>query len=204
MYRLYLDPESGNCYKPRLLMTHLGIPHKIFPVNVLDPATRPHEVRKGNPSGRVPVLALPDGKLLAESNAMLCYLGEGTSYFPTDRFDRALCLQWMFFEQNLHEPNVASLRYWVHLRKEPDHPDARHEHRMQAGLKALDAVEEWLEKDKYFVPGAYTIADIALYAYTHVAHEAGFPMEKFPAIEKWIARVEKQPGFVPMREPAAT
>jgi glutathione S-transferase len=201
--RLYDSAISGNCYKVRLLLSQLGRgqDYERVPVDVMRPETRPVEVIRENPAARVPLLVLPDGKAIAESNAILCYLADGSPLFPDDPFDRARVLQWMFFEQNLHEPNIAVVRFWVAFAGREDELIDEIELRRKGGYAALRAMEARLAQSPFFV-GGYTIADIALYGYTHVAHEGGFDLAAYPAVRAWLGRVAEQPGYVQMQDPA--
>jgi len=195
MLVLYDSPVSGNCYKVRLLMSHLGIAHERRELSVLDRSNRPAILGGLNPALRVPTLVLEDGRALAESNAILWYIGDGTRYVPEDRYERAQVLQWQFFEQYEHEPNIAVARFWVHYSgKEVD--QAALDTRMKGGYRALDAMEKHLDGREFFVGDHYTLADISLYAYTHVAHEGGFDLSRYPEIKRWIARVADQPGHI--------
>lgn len=193
---LYDSPISGNCYKARLLLAHLGIAYERQEVDVIDRSDR-SGLREVSPALRVPVLVLEDGRSLAESNAILCYLGEGTRYLPDDRFDRAKVLQWMFFEQYSHEPNIAVVRYWLSIAAYSPRESVI-EARREAGYEALDAMERELAAREFLVADRYTIADMSLYAYTHVAEEGGFNLSRYPAIGRWLASVADQPGHVPM------
>jgi len=198
MLRLYDYWESGNCYKVRLLLTQLGEPFERIPVDILKQETRTAEFLAKNPNHRVPLLEWPDGRRLAESNAMLCYLAEGTRFMPDDRWERAQVMQWLFFEQYSHEPYIAVVRFWHFaglLERNRDALAAK----VDGGYHALNVMEGHLANRQYFVGEQYTIADIALFAYTHVAHEGGFLLDEFPNLREWIERVKTQPGFVPMR-----
>jgi glutathione S-transferase len=196
--RLYNSQRSGNCYKVRLLAAQLGIPLELIEVDVVDRA-KPRDFLKGkNPALRVPTLELDDGTYLAESNAILWYLGEGTPHVPGDRTERARVLQWMFFEQYSHEPNIAVVRFFAHFLKEFD--EERLASKIEAGYAALDALEEHLAGNDFLVGGRYTIADTALYAYTHVAHEGNFDLGEYPAIRAWLDRIAAQPGHITIDE----
>ena len=151
-----------------------------------------------NPALRVPTLVLDDGQPLAESGAILWYFGEGTRFVPTDRFERAQMLQWMFFEQYDHEPAIAVVRFWLAYSGRPEAFADRLEERTAAGYRALDALESGLDGRRFLVGDAPTLADIALYAYTHVADEGGFSLAAYPAIREWLDRVEALPGHVPI------
>lgn len=198
MYQLYGMTGSGNCYKPQLLMEQLGIPYRWHEVDLLKGATRTPEFLALNPNGKVPALVLPDGRRLAESNAMLCYLAEGTPLMPAERYARALVLQWLFFEQYSHEPHIATVRFWVrYLGKQQEWAEKIAE-AQKKGHAALAVMETQLGKTRFLAGNDYTVADIALYAYTHVAHEGGYRLDAYPQLRAWLARVEAQPGFVPM------
>ena len=201
--RLHDYLPSGNGYKVRLLLTQLGIPFERIEYDVTAGETRtPGFLRDVNPNGRVPVLELDDGRLLPESNAALFYLAEGTPFLPDDRFERAKALQWMFFEQYSHEPNIAVARAWLHVFG-VDMTEERRDAlatKQKLGYEALRVMEEHLEGKSFFVGGRYSVADIALYAYTHVAHEGGFDLGGSPAVRAWIERVAAQPGHVPITQ----
>jgi glutathione S-transferase len=193
---LYDCPVSGNCYKVRLLLAHLGIPYERRTMDVVDRSNRSEVLGGLNPALRVPTLVLDDGRPLAESGAIIWYLGEGTRFVPEDRYERAQVLQWMFFEQYDHEPALAVVRFWVAYSGRPEAFADRLEERMAAGYRALDAMERHLDGKEVFVGNRLSLADIALYAYTHVAHEGGFELESYPAIGAWLDRVGAEPGHV--------
>jgi glutathione S-transferase len=192
---LYNSQVSGNCYKVRLLLAHLGIAYERREVDVIDRSRRAELLEDVNPALRIPVLILDDGRSLAESNAILWWLGEGTQYVPADRFERAKLLQWMFFEQYSHEPNIAVVRFWVAFAATPV-PEAEIEARRRAGHAALAAMERELASREFLVADRYTIADIALYAYTHVAGEGGFDLSGYSGVRAWLDRVAAVPGHV--------
>jgi glutathione S-transferase len=192
---LYDNKVSGNCYKVRLLFSHLGKPYERRELSVTDRSNRPQVLGGMNPSLRVPTLVLDDGRPLGESNAILWYFADGTRYVPEDRYERAQVLQWQFFEQYDHEPNVAVARFWLHY-KDGAYDRAALAERQKAGYRALDAMERHLAAHPFLVGGRYSIADISLYAYTHVADEGGFDLGRYPAIGGWIGRVKAQPGHV--------
>jgi glutathione S-transferase len=192
--RLYDSAPSGNCYKARLLLTQLGIPFERRAVDTRQREGRGELLGDKNPALRVPVLELDDGRHLAESNAILWYLARGTRYLSDDPFEQAKTLQWMFFEQYDHEPNVAVVRHRTMLGHLDDHPDS--EQRRERGYAALGAMERHLDGPEYFVGDRYSIADIALYAYTHVADEGDFDLAGYPAIDAWLDRVAAQPGHI--------
>jgi glutathione S-transferase len=192
---VYDSRVSGNCYKVRLVLAHLGQDYERREVDVVDRSNRAELLGGLNPALRVPTLVLDDGRALAESNAILCYLAEDTVYLPGERFARAQVLQWLFFEQYGHEPNIAVVRFWVRYAAEQP-PEAEIAARRRAGYLALDAMEGHLARREFLVGDGYTIADIALYAYTHVAAEGGFDLTAYPAIGAWLERVADQPGHV--------
>jgi glutathione S-transferase len=193
---LYDSPVSGNCYKVRLLLAQLGLPYERRTVDVVDRSTRPDLLGGLNPALRVPTLVLDDGRPLAESGAILWYFGEGTRFVPADRYERAQVLQWLFFEQYDHEPAIAVVRFWLAYSGRPDEFADRIEERMGAGYRALDAMERHLAGREWLVGGSPSLADIALYAYTHVAHEGGFELAGYPALREWLARFAALPGHV--------
>jgi glutathione S-transferase len=191
MLTLYDYLPSGNGYKVRLLLSQLGIRFRLVETDILKGETRTPEFRAINPNGRIPVLELEDGRRLAESDAILFYLAEGTPFLPEERFARAEVLQWMFFEQYSHEPYIAVARFWTHyLGKAVD------AEKIERGYQALDVMERHLVSRRFFVGERHTIADIALYAYTHVAHEGGFDLAAYPSVRAWLARVTAEPGHV--------
>lgn len=196
MLTLYDSAISGNAYKVRLLLAHLGLPVKRIEMSVDDGSTRAPDFLKINRNGKVPAVRLEDGTCLAESDAILYYFATGTPYWPDSKLHRAQALQWMFFEQYSHEPTIAVVRHWVaHLGKTPE-TEPQLPAKTAGGYRALDVMEDHLGRHDYFVGGRYSIADIALYAYTHVAHEGGFDLSRYPAIEAWLARVAAQPGHI--------
>ena len=197
MMKVYDFTGSGNGYKTWLLLQQLGLPYERIECDILKGATRTPEFLKKNPNGRIPTLELDDGTVLFESGAILWYLAEGTRFAPASRLERAQTLQWMFFEQYSHEPYIAVARFWKHFfdkltpQQEAALPDI-----MKKGYAALDVMERHLAKNDFFVGGRYGLADIALYAYTHAAHEGEFDLSRYPAINAWLARVASQPGHV--------
>jgi glutathione S-transferase len=193
---LYDNAISGNCYKVRLLFSLLGIEYERREVDVVDHSNREEVLGALNPGLRVPTLVLDDGRPLAESDAILVYFAEGTEYLPADRYERAQVLQWLFFEQYSHEPNIAVLRFWVAAGIEGGEHDVAV--RREGGYRALDAMERHLAGREFFVADRPTVADLALYAYTHVAHEGGFAMGRFVAIGAWSERIRGLPGYVPI------
>ena len=195
---LYNSQVSGNCYKVRLLLAHLELPYEKRELSVVDRSNRDDVLGGLNPAQRVPTLVLDDGRPLAESNAILWYFGEGTRFVPDDRYARAQVLQWMFFEQYDHEPALAVVRFWVAYSGRPEAFADRLEERRAAGYRALDAMERHLDGRSFLVGDGLTIADIALYAYTHVAHEGGFDLGRYSAIRAWLDRVAAEPEHVPI------
>ena len=201
MIRLYDYLISGNGYKVRLLLTQLAIPFKRIELDITKGETRTPEFLRKFPNGRIPAVELDDGKLLFESNAIISYFAEGTPLMPADRFQRAQVLQWLFFEQYSHEPYIASVRYLVM------HPDVADPRRTivdtmmrPRGYDALGVMEGQLKSREWFVGERYSIADIALYAYTHVAGEGGFDLAGYPAIRAWLERVKSQPRYIPITQ----
>jgi glutathione S-transferase len=195
---LYNSPVSGNCYKVRLLLAHLGIPYETHEVSVVDRSNRRELLGELNPARRVPTVVLDDGRPLAESNAILCYFGEGTRFVPEDAYDRAQVLQWLFWEQYEHEPALAVARFLKTYSGRPELYEQRREELAKRGERALETMNDHLESRKWLVGDSYTLADLALYAYTHVADEGGFSLEPYPAIRGWLERVAAEPGHVEM------
>lgn len=194
---LYDSQVSGNCYKVRLLFAHLELPYERHEVDVVKRAGRLELLGELNPGLRVPTVVLGDGRSLGESDAILWLFADGTPYLPADRFERAQVLQWMFFEQYSHEPNIAVRRFWVEF-AETKPTAAELDSKLAGGYAALDAMERHLAGHDFLVAGRYTIADIALYAYTHVAGEGGFDLARYPSIQSWLTRVAAQPRHIPI------
>jgi len=194
---VYGMADSGNCYKPRLLLAKLGRTFKHVEVSSRDGGTKSPDYLAKNPNGMVPLLELDDGRLLAESNAMLIHLAEGTRFLPADAYERAIAYQWLFFEQYSHEPYVAVRRALVLFpeRAQLATPE-RLASTLERGNKALAVMEKQLERTSFMAGGDLSIADICLYAYTHVADEAGFDLHAFPAVTAWLSRVRSDPGHV--------
>jgi glutathione S-transferase len=199
MHTLYSQQASGNAYKPRLLMALLNIPFRLVEMNTYDGSTRRPPFIEKNPIGRVPLLEFADGRRLAESNAILLHLAEGTPYLPADAFDRAKAYEWLFFEQYVHEPAIAVRRS---ILTAPERAHLRTPERLSqlldAGNAALAIMEQRLSKAEWLAGDNYSVADIALYAYTHVAEEGGYDLNSYPGIRAWLARVASQPGHVPI------
>lgn len=206
--KLYDFLESGNGYKCRLLLHRLGRPFELVLLDILKGETRTPEYLAMNPNGRIPLLELDDGRRIAESGAILLYLADGTPFLPSDPFARAQVHQWLFFEQYSHEPNVAVARFWRHHlwaeRAGDPYWERALEERMTAGRAALEVMERHLAGTTpatprpFFAGDTCTVADIALYAYTHVADEGGFDLTPYPAVRAWLARVAAQPGHIPI------
>jgi len=199
--RLHDYLPSGNGYKVRLLLTQLGIPFLRIEYDITRGETRtPEFLENVNANGRIPVLETEEGTLLPESNAILFFLAQGTPFLPDDRLEKARTLQWMFFEQYTHEPNIAVARAWLHVFdvQMTEERRAALETRQKLGYDALGVMEKHLESNDYFVGGRYSVADISLYAYTHVADEGGFDLDGFPAILAWLERVSSQPAYIPI------
>ena len=193
---LYNNPASGNCYKVRLLAAQLGLDLERHELDVLDRSDRPAVIGQLTPVLRVPVLVLDDGRALFESNAIIDYLAEDTPYLPQDRYERQQVLAWQFFEQYEIEPNLAVARFWRLFGIEQ--PDSAWQQKREAGRRGLDALERGLQGRDFLVAGRYSVADISLYGYTHVAAEGGFDLSPYPAIRAWLARVAAQPGHIPI------
>jgi glutathione S-transferase len=198
MLRLYDFLESGNGYKVRLLLTQLGRPFELVLVDILSGKSRTPEFLKKNPNGRIPVLEFGDGTYLPESNAIIWYLADGTRFLPKEPLERAQVLRWMCFEQYSHEPNIATVRFWTHYPKETEDRRVMTPIKREQGYAALKVMEGHLKDRDFFVGGAYSIADIALYAYTHVADEGGFDLKPYKSVNAWLERVAAQPRHIPI------
>lgn len=198
MLILHEMPLSGNCYKVRMALHYLDIPYERRSVDVVHGATREPSFRRMNANAKVPVLQLDETRFLPESNAILWFLAENSRLLPASRYAHAQVLQWMFFEQYSHEPYIATVRYWRVFSPTPTQHDADIARCMPKGYQALGVMEQHLQRNNYFVENQYSIADIALYAYTHCAAEGGYNMNLFPAISAWLHRVEMQQGYLPI------
>ncbi len=196
--KVYGDSRSGNCYKIQLLCSELGIAYDWQEVDILAGDTHTAEFLEVNANGRIPLLALPEGRYLAESNAILSYLADGHDIRGSSRLHRAEVLQWMFFEQYSHEPNIATSRFIMLYLDSPPDRQADLQAKKIAGIRALDVMEKQLSDQDYMTGSDFTIADIALFAYTHKAHEGGFDLVPYTSISDWIKRIEARPNFVPM------
>ncbi len=196
---LHDDPISGNGYKIRLILGFLGRPYVYKSYDILRGETRTETfLAQVNPNGRIPVLQLDDGRCLPESNAILCYLAEGTSWMPSDPFTRAQALSWLFWEQYSHEPNIATLRFWTHIPELDDTQRTQIAGKQANGNAALALMNMQLSHTDWLVGDAPSVADIALYAYTHVAEEGGFNLADYPGVQAWIARFAGLPGYTSM------
>ncbi|HWS27088.1 MAG TPA: glutathione S-transferase family protein [Xanthomonadales bacterium] len=198
MLTLHGDHRSGNCYKIELALAQLGLDYRFVAVDVLRGQSRTPEFLAKNANGKIPLLELDDGRCLPESNAILCYLADGSALWPSERFARAQVLQWLFFEQYSHEPYIATARFIVQYLGRPPERAADLAAKMAPGHRALAVMEQQLSSQPFLCGDDYTIADIALYAYTHVADEGDFDLGGYPAIGAWLQRVREQPGHVAM------
>jgi glutathione S-transferase len=191
--------RSGNCYKVRLALSQLDLAYELVEIDILQGETRTPEFLSKNPNGHVPLLEVGPNRFIAESNAILWYIAGQSPLVPTDRVERAETLQWMFFEQHSLEPNIGAAYFWLHLVKGGRELQQHAlEDWMEAGYRALGVMESHLVRNNFFAANRYTIADIALYAYTHMAHLADYDLSRFPGIRAWLARVEDQPRYVPV------
>jgi glutathione S-transferase len=198
MYKVYGMSASGNCHKVRMVLEALRLPYSWTEIDPGRGQTRTPEFLAMNPNGKVPVLEIEPGVWMSESNAIMVYLADGSTLVPTDRMQRARALEWMFFEQYSHEPYIAVARYLHRFHPDPASQRTLAESKREGGDRALTVMEHHLEKHDFLVGPRYTVADIALYAYTHVAGEGGFDLGRYPAIRAWLERVEAQPGYLPM------
>ncbi len=198
MYKLYGDMLSGNCYKVKLLMQFLGIEHEWVHVDILAGETHAEPFLTMNPNAKIPVLSIENNHYLWESNAILNYLAEGSSFIPIDNHEKAQMLQWQFFEQYSHEPYIATARYINKYLGLPADREAEYYGKQEGGHKALAVMEQHLQRHTFFLGEKPTLADISLYAYTHVADEGGFELSKYPGIQRWLKDFERIPGYVTM------
>lgn len=199
MYKLYDFSPSGNSYKVRLLLNQLEIPFERVEVDIVKRETRTPEFLAKNANGRIPLLEIEPGKFLAESNAILFYLSHNTEYFPQDSWQQAQVMQWLFFEQFSHEPHLATSRYWISILGKAEEYQEELANKQKLGYAALKVIEKHLSKHDFFVGNKYTIADIGLFAYTHVADEGNFDLTRFPAILAWIERVKARPKYISIK-----
>lgn len=198
MFKVYGDKKSGNCYKVQLLLTQLDQPFEWVDVDIMKNESRTQEFRAKNANGKIPLLEIDGETHLAESNAIMHYLASGSDLLPADRLLQARVLQWLFFEQYSHEPYIATSRYIIQYLGRPAEMEATLAEKQPRGYAALDVMEQQLSGHDFLVGDAFSIADIGLYAYTHVAHEGGFDLARYPAIRAWFGRVEGQEKFVEM------
>jgi glutathione S-transferase len=203
MFKVFGDKYSGNCYKVKLLAHLLELDYAWHDVDIVNGETRTEAFLEINPNGKIPVVQLEDGRYLTESNAILNYLASDSDFLPNDNFGRYQVLQWQFFEQYSHEPIIAVSRYIVRYLGTPDARKAELESLRASGYSVLQLMEEHLAFNTYFVGNRYTIADISLYAYTHVADEGGFSLDRFENIRAWFGRIESHPRHVTMARDAA-
>lgn len=203
MYRVYGDMLSGNCYKIKLLMQFLGLEHEWIHVDILAGETHTEAFKQMNPNTRIPVVELGDGKYLWESNAILNYFAEGTHFLPQERFEKAKVLQWQFFEQYSHEPYIATARYINKYLGLPKEREAEYHAKQAGGQNALAVMDKHLADHQFFLGATATIADISLYAYTHVADEGGFDLSKYTNIQRWFKDFERIPGYIKMSRDSA-
>ena len=201
--RVYGDIHSGNCYKIKLLLLYLEVPHDWVHIDILAGETQGEEFLSRNPVGKIPAVELEARRTLFESNAILNYLAEGTAFLPEDRWLRAQVLQWQFFEQYSHEPFIAVARFIAKYLGLPNDREQEYRSKQQGGNRALSVMDQHLARNLYFVGDIPTIADISLYAYTHVAYEGGFDLEAFPAVGGWLLRMEALPNHLTMEQAAA-
>lgn len=202
MYRLYDYLPSGNGYKCRLVLKQLGIPYELVQMDIKVGATRTPEFLAKNPNGRIPLLEVPERGFLSESHAIIHFLARGSRLVPDDRYDNAVMWQWLCFEQYNLEPNVGTARFWLNsLKKTPAELGEKLVEKHAKGHEALGVLERGLQGREFLAGNAYSLADIGLYAYTHVAPEGGFPLDAYPNVRAWIARVESQPNWAPITEP---
>ena len=198
-YRLYDYLPSGNGYKVRLVLRELGLPYELVEVDILNGGSRTSEFLAKNPNGRIPLLEIPGRGFLWESHAIISFLAERSALIPKDALDRARVWQWLCFEQYNLEPNVATVRFWLHsLHKTEAELGEKLTDKRRLGWAALDVLEQGLAGREYLVANGFSLADIGLYAYTHVAEEGGFPLERYPAIRAWCARIAARPGHLPI------
>lgn len=198
MYRLYNFSLSGNCYKVRLLLAQLDLPFECVDVNIVQQETRLPAFLQKNPTGKVPVLEIAPENHLVESNSILLYLSEGTDFLPIDRLERTQVTQWLFFEQYSLGANLSRPRFWISVTQQAEQFAPIIAYHQRLGNAALEVLEQQLKTRSFLVAERYTIADIAVFAYTHVAEQGGYDMSQFPVIQTWIERVQAQPNFVSM------
>ncbi|MGY0576812.1 MAG: glutathione S-transferase family protein [Paraglaciecola chathamensis] len=196
--KIYGDEQSGNCYKVKLMCALLNIQHEWIHVDILAGGTNAQAFLAKNPNGKIPLLALDDGRHLWESNAIINYLAMGSDFLPSDAFDLAKVQQWQFFEQYSHEPYIAVARFIAKYLGLPDSKKAEYEAKQAGGHKALAVMETQLVQSAFLTGEHMSSADVSLYGYTHVAHEGGFDLSLYPAVQAWLARIEALPNYIPM------
>ena len=196
--KIYGDSRSGNCYKIQLLLSLLGKSCDWEEVDILAGDTQTDAFKQKNPNGKIPLMELDDGRLMSESNAILHYIAAGSPLIPSSTFDYAKMLQWQFFEQYSHEPYIAVCRFIQLYLGLPEDRQMEYEQKQQGGYKALDVMEQQLQTSPYLVGEKLTLADISLFAYTHVAHEGGFSLDDYPAVKNWITLIKDQKQFISM------
>jgi glutathione S-transferase len=202
MITLYQQQDSGNCYKVRMLLSHMGCAFRTVEVSSLDGSTRKPEFLAKNPIGKVPTVELEDGRYLAESNAILLFFAEGTEFLPADRYDRAKAYEWLCFEQYSHEPAIAVRRALsVYPERRATATPERMADLLAAGNRALSVMEQTLGKAEWLAGASFSVADIALYGYTHMAHEGGYDLSLYPGIVRWLSRVRELPRHIPIDKP---
>jgi glutathione S-transferase len=196
--KIYADIQSGNCYKIKLLTSLLDIEHEWVNINIIANETLTGSFLKKNPNGKIPLLELDDGRFISESNAILNYLAYDSPLLPKDKFENTKILQWQFFEQYSHEPFIAVARFIAKYLGLPEDRKADYKSKQAGGHKALQVMEKQLQLTPYLVGDKLTIADISLYGYTHVAHEGGFDLNEYPAIQQWVNKIQDNPKYVAM------
>jgi glutathione S-transferase len=195
---IYGDKRSGNCYKLQLLLALLGKACEWVDVDILKGECRTDTFLAKSPNGKIPILELDDGRVLSESNAIMHYLASGSTFIPTSPFTFATLLQWQFFEQYSHEPYIAVARYINLYLGLPEDRKAEYEAKQAGGYRALEVMDKQLSQTPFLLGNQISLADISLFAYTHVAHEGGFDLAAYPAIRNWITLIRDQKGFIPM------
>ena len=200
MMKIYGDTQSGNCYKLKLLCSLLSIRHQWIAIDILKGETLTAKFLQLNPDGKIPLLVMDDGECLAESNAILFYLARKSYLLPEDEFQQARVLQWQFFEQYSHEPYIAVARFIARYLGLPEDRREEYVSKQAGGYRALDVMEQKLQSAQFLVGNQCTIADISLYAYTHVADEGGFDLSRYPAIFDWLGRVQSLDGYIGMKD----
>ena len=196
--KIYGDSKSGNCYKLKLVCANLGLDYTWVELDILKKETQTSDFLSKNPNGKIPIIELSSGEVLTESNAILNYIADNTALLPSEPLNRAKVLQWQFFEQYSHEPNIAVARFIEKYLGLPEERLSEYKQKQIAGYKALNIMEEHLSKNLFFVNNNYSIADISLYAYTHVSDEGGIDLSSYPHIKHWLKQVEQQPGYCSM------